>query len=366
MAKLATAVAYCVLLAACAANGGSTAHENPYVRRPAAPSWGLLPNGDRDKYHWPFASASLWNRAVGSGATYRPAGIVSTETVFAIDPAVLIMTPTAPLTSLYYSGAAWTGRDRCAAGSKVLAQRLPIPTTFVVPSSLDNNSTAILTADAMHFDQNQPFTRCRAGGKPTSLVDFGLDDIYADGITGAHGGSGLSALGGVIRYGEFTSGSIHHPMQIELWAKHYYHCCAPIWPATQVDGYAKSVYRGKRPYLAPGALLALLPSFDLASLKTRPGKILAKAFQDYGAYVVDDTFWNAWALTAENGPNGNTAKEFRSLYGYDLNQTRSLRSPFYQDLVTIFQSLYAITNNSATAIGGGGTPRIPAPAPIGN
>ena len=190
-AKLTLAVAYCVLLAACAASGGSTAHENPYLQRPTRQTWGLLPNGDRDKFRWPLASASLWNRAIGSGATYRPARIASTGTIFAIDPAVLIMTPTAPLTTLYYNGAAWTGRDRCNAGSKVLAQRLPIPTDFVVPSSLNNNSTAILTADGVHFDQNQPFTRCLAGGKPTSLVDFGLDDIYADGVNGAHGGSGL-------------------------------------------------------------------------------------------------------------------------------------------------------------------------------
>jgi hypothetical protein len=365
-ANLMLATVCCLPLAACTVGGEIAGHDDAYALRNAAPAWGLLPDGDRDKYHWPLASGSLWNRAIGSDATYRPAHIVSRQTVFAIDPAVLIMTPTAPLTTLYYNGAAWTGRDRCKAGSKVLAQRLPIPTGFVVPSSLDNNSTAILTADGVHFDQNQPFTRCKAGGEPTSLVDFGLSDIYADGVTGAHGGSGLSALGGVIRYGEFTSGTIHHPMQIELWAKQYYHCCRPIWPATQVDGYAKTGYGGKLRYLAPGALLALKPSFKAASLRTIPGKILATAFEDYGAYVVDDTFWNAWGLTAEAGPNGNTAKEFHALYGYELNQVRSLRSPFYQDLTTIFESLYVVTNNSSATIGGGGRPRLPAPAPIGN
>jgi hypothetical protein len=365
-AKLLLAIAQCALLAGCAATvGGSVARENPSLQRHTTRAWGLLPNGDRDKFHWPLSSASLWNRAIGSGAAYQPARIVSTSTVFEIDPAILIMTPEAPLTTLYYNGAAWTGRDRCQAVSKVLAKRLPIPVDFVVPNSLGNNSTAILTADGVHFEQNQPFTRCLPGGKPTSLVEFGLSDIYADGVTGAHGGSGLSALGGVIRYGEFTSGAIHHPMEVELWAKRYYYCCSPIWPATQVDSYAKSGYRGKLPYLAPGALLALQPSFDIASLHTVPGRILAKAFEDYGAYVVDDTAWNAWALTAEGGPSGNTAKEFRSLYGYDFNQNPP-GSPFYRDIVTIFQSLSVITNNSATAIGGGGKPRVPAPPPIGN
>jgi hypothetical protein len=360
-AELALAVAVCAL-AACSVMGSNAACENLSSLRTATKTWGLLPNGDRDKYHWPFASSSLWNSAIGSGAVYRPAGIVSKGTAFWIDPAILIVTPKAPLTTLYYNGAAWTGRNRCQAAKKVLARDLPIPRDFVVPNSGDNNSTAILDADGVHFEQNQPFTRCLAGGKPTSLVDFGRDDIYANGVTGAHGGSGLSALGGVIRYGEFSSGTIHHAMEVELWGKRYYYCCSPIWPATQVDGGAsKRSYGGKLPYLAPGALLALLPSFDIGSLQTTPGKILAKAFQDYGAYVVDDTAWNAWGLTAEDGPNGNTANEFQSLYGYALNQRPSTTSRFYGDIVKIFQSLYVVTNNSAATIGGGGQPRVPAP-----
>ncbi|MBV8490844.1 MAG: hypothetical protein JO199_09985 [Candidatus Eremiobacteraeota bacterium] len=367
IATAALAIANGIALVSCAAIGQSVPAHVASLTRPAArTTWGLLPNGKRDKFHWPLASTSLWNAAIGSGARYRPAGVVAASTTFDVDPAIVIMTPAAPAITLYYNGAGWTGGNRCSPGSNVLATKLPVPRTFVVPNSGANNSTAILTADGVHFDQNQPFTRCEAGGAATALVDFGLDGIYGDVIAGAHGGSGLSALGGVIRYGEFASGTIHHAMQIELWAHEYYYCCAPIWPATQVDGYAKHVYRGKRPYLAPGALMALLPSFDGSSLKTVPGKILARAFQNFGAYVVDDTFWNAWALTAEDGPGGNVANEFHALYGYDLNQSPSQTSPFYGDLVTIFQSLQVVTNNTAGTIGGGGTPRVHAPPSIGN
>jgi hypothetical protein len=39
---------------------------------PATP---LLPNGLRNKYKWPFASDSIWNVPIGSGARYVPAGI---------------------------------------------------------------------------------------------------------------------------------------------------------------------------------------------------------------------------------------------------------------------------------------------------
>jgi hypothetical protein len=367
VSRLALGVIGFALLAACASNTDIGA---PQVRsnlaRPAMTTWGLLPNGRRDKFHWPLASRSLWNTAIGSGATYKPAYIVSRRTFFAIDPAVLVMTPAAPLTRLYYNGAGWSGRSRCRAGSKVLAEGLPIPPGFVVPSTLDNNSAAILKADGVYFEQNQPFTRCKAGGKPTALVDFGLSDIYDDGVTGAHGGSGLSALGGVIRYGEFTSGKIHHPMQIELWSRDYYYCCKPIWPATVVDDGAKRFYHGKLAYLAPGALLALLPGFDVNSLQTVPGKILAKAFQDYGAYVVDDSAWNDWNITVEAGPKWNTASEFRSLYGYDLQQAHPWKTPFYRDIVTIFESLQVVTNNAAGTIGGGGKPRQSAPPSIGN
>ncbi len=348
--------------------GGSPSHTTT-PPPPPTDSWGLLSNGLRDKTQWPLDSASLWNTAIGSAATYQPANILANNsggspTVFVQDEDVLLMDPTAPLTDVYYNGAGWTGSDRCAVqGTKLTS--LPIPANYTLLSNLNNNSTAVLLPDGHTIEQNQPLTRCTAGGPATTLVTFPDSDITGLGIAGAHGGSGLTALGGTIRLGEFKSGKIHHPMKVELWAAQYYYCCTYHWPATVIDDYANpTTYGGPNPNLGPGALLALSPSFNVSQLQTKPGKILAQAFIDYGAYVVDDTFWNAWALATEQGPQGRVTDEFQQLYSFSMSPAQG--SPFMADMTTIFQSLQIVTNSTQSSIGGGGTPRVLAPPAIGN
>jgi hypothetical protein len=336
-----------------------------------ATGWGLLPDGLRNKYSWPFSSDSIWNTAIGSEAHYEAAGIVSNSadgslTVFSEDEDVIQMNWHAPLTNVYYNGAGWNGTDRCPSQGGILAT-VPVPSNYVLPgNTLDNRSAAFLMPNGHTVEQNQPFTRCRAGGPATTLVTVANTDIYSQGLYGAHGGSGLSALGGTIRLGEFASGKIHHAMKIELWAAQYYYCCKYNWPADTIDDYADpTTYGGKNPHLGPGSLLALLPGYDVSKLQTPPGQILAQAFKDYGAYVVDDTFWNAWALATEQGPQGHVMNEFKKLYGYSMEEPAQ-SSPFMVDVIDIYQNLQIVTNNSSTTIGGGGTPRVPASPQIGN
>ena len=305
---------------------------------------------------------------MGSGANYQPAGIVSNTsqgwpTAFGEDKDVIVMAPTAPLTNIYYNSIAWNGGDRCPAQGSLLAS-VPVPASYVLPNSGDNNSAAFLLSDTTTVEQNQPFTRCVPGGSATTLVTFANTDIYGPGPYGAHGGSGLSALGGTIRRGEFESGKIHHAMKVELWAAQYYYCCVYHWPAVTIDDYASTNYGGSNPNLGPGSLLALLPGFDVNQLTTTPGRILAEAFLDYGAYVVDDTAWNGWALDTEQGPDGSVVDEFATLYGFAMSPAAG--DPFMVDMINIFQSLQVVTNNSATSVGGGGLPRVPNPPPIGN
>jgi hypothetical protein len=112
-------------------------------------------------------------------------------------------------------------------------------------------------------------------------------------------------------------------------------------------------------------LLALLPTFDTSTLSTVPAQILATTLREYGAYVVDDVYANGWGLCVEQGPNGFVGDEFKSLYGSSLSQPRAT-DPFMADLVTLFQALHIVTNNTATTLGGGGTPLGPFAPPIGN
>ena len=334
-------------------------------------TWGLLANGDRDKYSWPFDQTAPFNYPIGSGAAYQPAGITSNNgggytTTFYVDEDVEIMTPNAPVANVYYSDVGWSGGNRCPATGQLVAT-VPIPSFYLLPNSGENNSAAVLESDSTTIEQNEPLTICTAGASGTTYAWWPGVSIYGTDSTGAHGGSGLSSIGGTIRLGEFLSGKIHHPMKIAIWAAQYYYCCTFHWPATNVDGYANSTtYGGTNPNLGPGALLALPPSFNVNSLATAPGKILAQAFIDYGAYLDDDTYSNSWALNTEQGPNGRVADEFQTLYGYTMVHPPS-GSPFANDMVTIFQNLNIVTNNSSSSVGGSGTPLVAlAPTTIGN
>src|SRR5256712_6524811 len=129
------------------------------------------------------------------------------------DVDVLILTPNAPPTDVYYNGDAWSGRSRCNAQGPVLFSA-PIPTNFVVPGAGSGNpdgttpnyATAILAADGHTLIQGQPMARCTAGGTATMMWSQHNEDLFGPGNSGAHGGSMLSSLGGVIRLGSSVPG----------------------------------------------------------------------------------------------------------------------------------------------------------------
>jgi hypothetical protein len=133
------------------------------------------------------------------------------------------------------------------------------------------------------------------------------------------------------------------------------------WPAYTADGAAKEHYGKNRTYpvvkdCRMGALLAIPADIDLESLgfATEPGKILAKCFQDYGAYVVDDSAWDCLYFTTEWGPDGRFRDEFAKNWGFPWN---SSNANFKGDIQKIWENLHVVVNNSEATPGGGGKPR---------
>src|SRR2546425_312353 len=246
---------------------------------------------------WPFSRDSIWNLPIGANAAYVPGNIKKpTASGMTTDVDVLILTPTAPVTKVWENSDAWSGGSRCAAQGGVLFEA-PIPTDFVVPGAGSGNpdgttpnyATAILAADGHTLVQGQPMARCTAGGTATMWWwDHGKEDLFGTGNSGAHGGSMLSSLGGVIRLGELVpGGAIHHALKVNLLgADNYYSGSGGYrWPATTADGCAPGCYGGSVPALRMGSLLALPPSIDVNAMGLEtgePAKILAHAFQDFG------------------------------------------------------------------------------------
>jgi hypothetical protein len=336
----------------------------------------------RDPLQQPFASTSIWNMPIGSAATYAAANIQrATGNTLYGDEDVIVLTPASPPTPVYHNGADWQPTvSRCPWDAGALLYSVPLPANFVVgdtpTSDTPNSGLAALLADGRTIKQTQPFARCTAGSPATSDYEAPDVDLYGDGIRGAHGGSGLSAIGGTLRVGELRPNGEppHHVLKLELYAaKDYYNDGAEAdcyrWPAVDCDGYFNDAtssleYGGTNPVLGPGSLVAIPAnvSIDSLGLTTMPAKMLAFTLQNYGAYLVDDSAWSSTSICIENGPAGSFATQFMSDWGFALT-TNGTTGAFATDIAAIVAALYVVTNNTATSVGGGGTPLQPlAPA----
>ncbi len=339
---------------------------------------------------WPFRQDSIWNLPLGSNARLVPAGIgAPTAMGLTADEDVLILTPEAPLKPVMRNTAGWDrSKTRCGTvtGERVFPDPVPVPDDFRTdPGYLGltpNMSGAILMPDGVTVKQTQPLHVCGYGGAVTSQYRFPDDHLQeGDGIRGAHGGSGMSSLGGTLRLGELVPGGvIRHALKVNLFARKYLRYAAgdPTpgyrWPAVQADGYAAQAshpcrYGGQVPELEMGALLALRPDFDLARLRTEPARILARALMEYGAYVVDDTCWDVFAITTEWSPDGRVIEEFQAAWGWPFETSQvstctgaEAECRWAKDIADILVSLQVVDDNRPESPGGAGLRRQP-PAP---
>lgn len=331
----------------------------------------------RDARKWPFSQTSIWNMPIGSEAKYVHAHIERAMAAgMTIDEDYIVMNPEAPLMDIAQNFAGWNSKkNRCEVEGKVIFSA-PIPQTYIVsPETWDgttpNAGLAVLMPDGRTIKQTQPFAHCTAGKPATSQYVFPDVDIYGDGYYGAHGGSGLSAIGGALRLGELTptSGPIRHALKVNIYAKKnvYYddQTRGYRWPAKAADGYAKGNYYTQRSLetvkaCLMGALLALPVGMNLDSLgfETRPARILAEAFQSYGAYLVDDTAWDVYAIMTEWGPEGRFDEDFKKNWGFSMKASEK-NSPWARDMDRLFMNLHVVDNNTPATIGGGGKPLKP-------
>src|SRR5213593_1544536 len=340
------------------------------------------PPGGRDPLLWPFSRDSIWNLPLGASAVYVPANIqVANQRGMTTDPDVIILSPNATMTAVYYNSDGWSGGSRCTPQGNVLFNA-PIPGNFVVQGAGPNNpdgttpnyATAILMPDGHTLTQGQPFARCTAGGPATMWWSLS-NDLYGTGVDGGHGGSRLSSLGGTIRLGELVPGGvIRHVMKVNVYGLNNYYYDGTTqgyrWPASQADGCAATCYGGTVPALRMGSLLTIPASvnIDNLGLETEPAKILARAFQDYGAYAVDDTAWSVYAIETEFGPQGRVEDEFSAAWGFSISAaTKGV--PWARDMDRLFGALNVVDNwdesqwmsvsasNGAQGVGGG-TPRV--------
>lgn len=369
------------------ASAGDAAAQRNFERHAAAPA--------RDWRTWPFSRRSPWNYPIGSGAQYAPVPRLSECPIgFNYDgrwtTSIVIATPEDPSVSMLFSPnwgytSSWSFLDRghrnCG-NSLASEQYLRRYSTPSPPPTAMNYYSTVAAANDHHWQPPQSFHPAAdnwrgqfllpAGACPSPDSDglmavFQPDgwviDIYATVVlssgqvvgtmaswidargdgTGWWNGrraSMLPSFAGLIRKGEIANGRIPHALALQLPPDMLKR--EAVWPAYAFD--RDSGYSGTVPM---GALLAIPPAVDVEQLGlSRPGRVIAHALQDYGAYVVD------------RGGKGITI--LSELGDDDIQWSARDNEPaWWKDLQTIRDQLQRVTNNGPTNRGGGGTPRVP-------
>jgi hypothetical protein len=344
--------------------------------------------GLRNWQTWPFSATSPWNMPIGSDATYAavpgiqsiPAGlnyadrwtsavVIST----AADPLVNVLVNTSWPTSNWAFLAA--GKPNCdnTAADEASIRRYASASTERFPanpwSTLSPVQSEWLLPGSYHkaSENFRSMVRLRPGACPSPdtdglMADFqpdgwvldtyativlGNGDIVSGGVasfidargdgTGWWSGrraSMLPSFAGLIRNGEIAAGRIPHALALVMSSSML--ARRAVWPAFAFDRNSDA-YHGSLPM---GALLAIPPNDDISALGlTSIGLTLARAAQDYGAYVVDSTNGNGVTVLAELGDPDLRWKGWQN------------------DVAIIVHHLQLIANNTLKAPGGGGTLR---------
>lgn len=337
----------------------------------------------RDPFKQPFSSDSPWNMPIGSGAQYVDGQINMTGKWQDVEGELVFINAAAPLRTLYAGttsgGEQWWNYPAGGGGpscSTSLANKgqVHVEDNYIVPDpvnggedgTLPNRGGGALKTDNRTIQEFQYSTRCTATGPVSAGAVRTTYDIYGKGIPtngsttspegyGAHGGSGLSAVGGDLRKWEIAdTGPIKHALKMTVNVGVLSKCNGGYrWPAITADaGY--STVGGDNEYFGPvcdlrmGSLTAIHPTVNCQTFVTTAlGKRICQALQDYGAYIVD------------TGPRNWGAMTILGEYG-----TASTMNSAGSDIVKMFDNLFVIANNSSTSVGGGGTPRVALADPL--
>jgi hypothetical protein len=288
----------------------------------------------REAWKWPFASTSPWNMPIGSLARYESA--TSTRTANLLDgrssPWVNAGQYSHPIVRASATDPMATFRR---AGHADVQYRVP---SSARPASGTDAHLHVVDPSGRWVDESW-LTR---GANPSWTTGYHVrTDLHGPGVgQGGVRAYGGSAIGGLIRQWELDAGRIRHALALAIDG--FQLAQGAVWPATSQDGNASTSYSGRNPM---GTLAAIPPSVDVTRLGLSPtGLVVARALQDYGAYVVDRS--SAFTFFAEPSAEGTPA----------LAELR-------RDIGTLRSQLRVVTNNTPLTVGGGGVLRQPlAPA----
>jgi hypothetical protein len=232
---------------------------------------------DRDPADWPFSVDSPWNTPIGSGAQYAGDDASTTASLVREDinawinagqnsHPILRAAADDPIVTVW--------RDDCPVG------RFHAPED-AKPAAGDDGHIYVIDPSHRWVDE---VWRAEVDGRRWDVLHYVRTDLRSKGVleggVRAYGGSGI---GGLILPWEAEAKEIRHVLAIALDPAQMR--LGPVWPANTQDQDAEGLYKGNVPM---GTLVAIPASVDLDALDlSDEGMAVARALQDFGAYVVD-------------------------------------------------------------------------------
>jgi hypothetical protein len=291
----------------------------------------VVVEGLRDPALHPFASSSPWNTAIGTAAQFEPAHGVRSTALRTVKPVINRELWSIPVRNARAADPLVTLE---AVRNKV-TYRIRIPADTVTTGGTDGHVT-IVSPDGVTAYDTYKLVKVNATLWRAQVVT--VVDLRTSGIAAGVRAAATPGLAGLIRAHEVRDKHIPHALAIAVPNSVLKN--GPVWPAKRQDTDGAASYAGTVPM---GALFAIPPSVDVGAMPLSPeGKALARALQDYGAYVVD---------------RAGTAALYCEL-DCDAAATTRMNAAWK----TLYPHLRAVTNSSATTVGGGGPPRVAAAA----
>jgi len=295
------------------------------------PDYPVLP---RNPALHPFASTSPWNTPIGSGARFEGDNGALAKRLR--DHTKAVVNHTAWSVAVYQASASDPyAAVRSIRNSQTRYGHVP---TRTVPTAGDDRHVAVLQPDNRSYLDSfkwENWTGSRWNTQLTSVLD-----LHGAGINEGHRAARTPAIAGLIRKHELESGHIPHALALAVpdsVLKSGF-----VWPARAQDANHATAYAGNVPM---GTLFAIPPGVDLNQLGlSLEGLVLGEALQNYGAYVVD---------------RAGTAALYCEL-ACDSTRVAALQAAWLK----LRNHVRAVTNNSSTNVGGGGTPGAPLAPPL--
>jgi len=300
---------------------------------PTSTTTTTAPASGRNAFLWPFSSTSPWNTPVGSGAQFASAADPRTQDLVVGAANINAGSWSQPI----YQASTSSPLATMSTPSGSSDYQIPGGAAPSAPTPGDQSLNVVDPSD--HWVDE---TWVTAGSGTSWTANYHVrNDITGTGVgQGGTRAAGVSAVGGMIRTWEIQGGVIRHALAFAVARAEM--TPGPVWPAISEDSGSQGTYTGA---LHMGSLVAIPSSVNLNTLGLSPtGLAIARALQQYGAYLVDAS--SQFTLYAE--PSADP------LLGAARN-----------DLATIHAQLRVITNNSSASVGGGGQPLAPLAPPLG-